>query len=205
MGVMEERFRALAACDPVLPAAYRRAHYIQSTTSAYISTDYVPQRYDEFAVDFMLVGTPSSMQCLLSAGTGSYQLIFLEYGSSGSSYYCRYFSSGNAATFDAGTSKGNRYQMTISSGGVFALNGQTITKASDGTLDGNNTNLWIFRRRNDTYPFIGKLYGFTVTNKGTKTLELIPCVRVSDSVAGVYDTVSRTFYSSANSDSFIAG
>ena len=39
---------------------------------------------------------------------------------------------------------------------------------------------------------------------GTMMRNLVPCVRVSDNVAGMYDKVSRSFFTSATSDAFVA-
>lgn len=55
-------------------------------------------------------------------------------------------------------------------------------------------------------PMIGKIYEFSVKDGNDDyVLNYVPSMRKSDSVYGMYDTVSDTFYTSANSYSFIGG
>ncbi len=188
-----------------VPSAYRIVKYIQSTQSAYIATEYIPTVGDAFEVDFS-ADSISDYNALYSAGTGDRQATVLN-GKHGTDryYYCKHFASGDAAAITTTGTLGTRYKMSVSASGVFTFDGQTATTTPEGELDGTATNLWVFRRRNDTQQFTGKLYGFRITNGTTTKLNLVPCVRKTDNVAGAYDTVTRTFYTSAGSESFTAG
>lgn len=84
----------------------------------------------------------------------------------------------------------------------------TSTKSSitDGTLSASNTGtgrqhnkpIYLFGLKhvyNNSieYPASGRIYYAKVTSNGTLILDLIPCVRNSDSKAGFYDAVHDTF------------
>ena len=60
--------------------------------------------------------------------------------------------------------------------------------------------------RSDLSPMIGKVYEFSIADSnGDYVLNYEPCMRKSDNVYGMYDTVSDTFYTSAISTGFIGG
>lgn len=203
MGIIQRKKALLMDYNPLLPPGYKRVEYIRAITDAYIDTGYVPTQYDSFEVEYM-VDVNSGNKCLLSAGTSTYQLIILTYVdlSGYVAYYYRFFSSGSALTFVPRTTTNVWYKMTISEDGVLSVNGNSIQKAYGSELNGDYNSLYIFRRRNGNNPFIGKLKSFKITNKGTMKLNLIPCIHLSDSKAGVYDTVSKIFYSSAGTEEF---
>ena len=205
--VLKDRHRALmAAAGGVLPPAYRRVDYIKSTNNAYIQTDYTPIIGDELSADFMAESN-ANMICLFSAGTGSSQLIALanKQNTSSIKFYCKYFSTGSADSLNADNHINEWKRMTVSSDGTFTCNGISLRVTPTQALDGTATTLRIFMRRDGSNPFIGRLKSFKVTNNGMVKINLIPCIRLSDSVAGAYDTVSKTFYSSASNNAFVAG
>lgn len=198
--LIERKKRIMMATDPDLPPWYQRVEYIKATSSAFIATNYVPTHYDAFEIEYMLDAN-SGNKCLFSAGAGTYQLIMLSYVDGSASkyaFYYRFFSSGNAVNFHLNAAPGTWYKMTISADGVASSNGESITKAYEHELDGDNTTLYIFRRRNSSSQFVGKLKSFKIINNGTLKLNLIPCIQLSNGHAGVYDTVSKTFYGSGS-------
>lgn len=55
-------------------------------------------------------------------------------------------------------------------------------------------------------PMIGKIYEFSLTDgNGDYVFNFEPCKRKADNVYGMYETVSETFYTSANAYGFIGG
>lgn len=55
----------------------------------------------------------------------------------------------------------------------------------------------------------GKIYGLKLWSEGALVRDFIPCYRISDNIAGLYDTVNNVFYPNANTGStaqpFISG
>ena len=48
-----------------------------------------------------------------------------------------------------------------------------------------------------------RLYSFTAKANGTFIMKMIPCVRKSDNKPGMYDTVSKTFFTNAGTGEFV--
>ena len=96
--------------------------------------------------------------------------------------------------------KGVKHDITA----TVTSSGASIT---DGTLSASDTftprvhnvaNLYLFGIKKATanevnYPFTGRIYYVKVTEGGVDKLELIPCVRLSDGMAGFWDTVNESF------------
>ena len=88
---------------------------------------------------------------------------------------------------------------------TFTVNGQTVSFVpAAGTL--HIPNIFLFRLNDNGSLFsnvkavVGvKLYSFKVIENGTAVADLVPCLRESDSVAGLYDTVRETFYPNSGS------
>ena len=207
MDMMEIR-RKILSNPPLVAPGYMKVEYIQSTNWQRIETNYIPTKDDEFECTYQFDKLTGRMQCLFSAGKGTYQLIALANtgNSLGAYYYAKYFASGGAKYLYSYNSEGVWYTMRVASSGVFSDNGVTVTSPYEHELDGNDTTLFVFRRRDLNDNFIGKLKSFIITNSDTLKMNLVPCVRIADNVAGVYDTVSKIFYSCPESSyPFIAG
>lgn len=196
-----------------LPSAYQEVEYIDSGNGGpYIVTDYTPVQYDEILADIWQNVRPSSentFYCPFSAGSGTYQLIFL-YGHSATSgkenLYFKYFSTGAAQDVQKYTYSNNKQSVDVIGGGNLIIDGQPLIQSSyEDALDGNATTLHVFVRANLSLAFPGKIGRLYILN-GTETkLHLVPCYRKSDSVVGMYDMVSGTFYTNSGSGSFTAG
>ena len=70
----------------------------------------------------------------------------------------------------------------------------------------NNTTLKLFKRGDLSASGIPlRMYSFVLSMSNTKVLDLIPCYRKSDGEIGMYDTVSKTFYTNAGTGTFTKG
>lgn len=200
-GISSDEFRA----------NYTQKKCIVNTNDSYILTNYVPHIGDTMAVQFEYSSTDPNYQALYSAGTGTYQLYALSstdaaVADSGRGFYVRYFAS-SAVNLKNNIEANTQYKYQLNAnGGSNCYVGQTTvtaTSSPQSELDGNAP-LNVFRMANGTYPFKGKLYYFMVINNKVAKLILLPCTRNSDGKVGVYDLVSKTFYSSASNNEFTA-
>ena len=185
----------------LIPPGYEQISYITSDGNQSLRTTYVPVLGDEFHIRFQ-----SLNGVLMSAGTGTYSILLIGgFASNGynSGWYCKFFSS---ATYyvTPNCSPTTWYDIDIDSTGILTTNNQTFTCSTQAELDGTAKTLWIAERKNGTTRYIGNIAEFTITNNGQYKMNLIPCRRLSDQKVGMYDTVSKTFLTSALSD-FIAG
>ena len=88
---------------------------------------------------------------------------------------------------------------------TFTVNGQKVSFVqAAGT--GRIPAIFLFRLNNNDSLYSGvkavvgvKLYSFKVIENGTAVADLVPCLRESDSVAGLYDTVREAFYPNSGS------
>ena len=180
-----------------LPSAYEKIPYVTADGNQVIRSGYVPVRYDEFHIRFNGVnGT------LLSAGAGTYPLLLL----SGFSNTGWYYKNMNSDTIDvtAQYAANTWYDVDIDSDGTLYTNGKSYACAYQAELDGTATDMYLFERRNWTSRYTGSVSEFWIKNNGEYKMYLIPCIRKSDQKVGMYDTVSKTFFTSARND-FIAG
>lgn len=180
-----------------LPSAYEKIPYITADGNQVIRSGYIPVRYDEFHIRFNGVsGT------LLSAGTGTYPLVLIS-GFSNTGWYYKNMNS-DTVSVTAQYAANTWYDVDIDSDGTLRTNGESYACAYQAELDGTATDMYLFERRNWTSRYTGSVSEFWIKNNGEYKMYLIPCIRKSDQKVGMYDTVSKTFYTSARND-FIAG
>lgn len=200
VSMMELRHLIMIGSTPKsseLPPAYERIPYVTTDGNQVIRSDYVPVRYDEFHIRFNGVnGT------LLSAGTGTYPLLLLS-GFSNTGWYYKNMNS-TTVNVTAQYAANTWYDVDIDSDGTLRTNGKSYACAYQAELDGTATNMYLFERRNWSSRYTGSVSEFWIKNNGEYKMYLIPCIRKSDQKVGMYDTVSKTFLTSARND-FIAG
>lgn len=192
-----------------LPVEYQEVEYIESTGTQYIDTGFVPEIGDTFDIDYKYTILPivGKYQALMSAGTNNYQLILLGANdiNLGKGFFYKYFATGSAAWFCTNPSVNEWYNITINSNGKATSNGQTSTSKPVKELDGTNTSLYLFIRRNGIWPFYGAIRKFQILRNGALALDLIPAKRNSDNVLGMYDTVNGQFYTNQGTGTFLYG
>lgn len=202
-GLMDIRRRIIMDGMPEhlrLPSAYEKIPYVSADGNQVIRTEYYPVNGDEYHIRFSpITGTTGT---LLSAGSGTYQLILIV-GLSGTGWYYRYMSSGTI-TVRSEYTLDEWYDIDIDGDGTLHTNGVTVACPYEAPLDGTATNLYLFERRNWSQRYTGSVSEFWIKNNGVYKMYLIPCRRKSDQKVGMYDTVSKTFFTSARND-FIAG
>ena len=49
------------------------------------------------------------------------------------------------------------------------------------------------------------MQSFKVTRDNVEILNFVPCYRKSDGIVGMYDTVSKTFFTNTGTDAFTKG
>lgn len=191
--------------EGILPSEYQQVEWIAASGTQYLNIPYTPVQNDEFDIAAMVTSW-SGYEALVSCGSGTYQFIILLNGSV--SFY-KYFARGDAARLtNIPANVKVRYTNKGHIGQLVASRFDTDTEISNcyssyqQAIDGANNSLYILKRANNTSPFRGRLYSFTITNGDTEKLNLVPCVRKADSVAGVFDTVSKTFYTNAGTGTF---
>lgn len=182
-----------------LPAGYTRLQYIESTGTQWIDTGIKLASTDVIFTEFK--NTTSS----------SYGGLYGVYKSGQSSaFYANqtyYAYDGNNTKIDTTISvDANWHKLTHDFvQGIFQLD-NTIKNFTPFTFT-NTVNNHLFERYSSSYGynFTGAVKIYRISRNGNLVRDLIPAKRNSDNVVGMWDTVSKTFFTNAGTGSFIAG
>ena len=192
-----------------LPPEYQEVEYIENTGTQYIITDLLfPKDLENPKIEwgFMQIAVPSGDNMVFG------------YWSNGSIYYEVY----NSTTLSYASIGKNHYDRISNSNltkdmfiaGVMTketmyLNGYSYVKNAEDTIDQSVRTMAIFAWNSSS--------GRTYTNKGariyylrffdgnTKMADYVPCYRKSDGEIGMYDTVTKTFYTNSGTGTFLKG
>ena len=219
--------------NSLVPSQYQLVEYIQSSGTQYINTGYYWQHENiEIFYDGTVI-TNSSAQSLFgneeytaSSGTNR-NFSGIPHGSNGS--YAIYLGSGTVG--NVSVTLGTRFTLGIKtttsknvsvykndekiidrtySGTVMTKNGAYLSSTTSNTVG----NVFIFANHNSSRGSSNggtqiisamRLYSFKMYDNGVLVRNFVPCYRVSDNVAGLYDTVGNTFYTNAGSGTFTVG
>lgn len=189
-----------------LPGAYEKVDYIQSSGTQYINTNFIPS--PDTRVRMVCRTTSITAQNRFFGCNGTSSSLFYNVYSNGSTKYAFAYqdNSGNwvSTNVAADSSKIHTFDldgyhkiMALDDGVTYkgSLTSYTATKKAPYALflfansnsDGSVTNQTKMR-----------LYECQIWDKGIAIRNFIPCIRISDSVVGLYDTVTRTFFENAN-------
>lgn len=180
-----------------LPSIYEKLPYVTANGNQSLRTSYYPVLGDE--VHFRFKGVDGT---ILSAGNGTYQMVFIG-GFANTGWYCRYFTS-TTYNIRADYSADTWYDVDVDASGTLITNGKTYSLSPVSELDGTATDMWIAERRSAMQRYNGSIAELWIKNNGKYKMYLIPCRRKSDQKVGMYDTISKTFFVSSRND-FIAG
>lgn len=193
-----------------LPSEYQEVEYIRNDTNGYIDTDYIPQGDETFFVDFEIISLPSSGEWLKLFGCRKGTSVTSRYncwlGANESGTLYPRFGTVNASD-TISLSTGNHEISVDTSNCVINVDGVAHTFTGS-TISGITDPTYF----NNVYG-AGTLYmggvtdyrSFVISRNGAPVLDFVPCYRISDNAVGMYDMVSRTFFTNYGSGTFTAG
>lgn len=186
-----------------LPSEYTELEYIESTGTQYIDTGINYQSTDTFELDFMVTDLSSSKHVVTNnrvdqtdaffqiAQTSTLLLADINNDGSGTDI-------GRVSTNQI-TSLNNRIKVYIPDGKTVYMN-NTLIGTAPNPLNTNSNTLRLFGSYISAESNI-RIYSLKVGNKAY----FIPAKRKSDSVLGMYDLASGTFFINSGSGTFTAG
>ena len=189
-----------------LPNTYQELEYIESTGTQYIDTGYTPAAEKTRVVtkvDFL--GTFDNK--VFSAGTYTQDLYQLQRLNADIHNKIRvyYYSTSEAGDYDTSAS------FVTANNPVYIDFDKNVVKINDNavvtftaTSYTASTPLKILYDPNGNINNIN-LYYFKIYDNGIIVRDLVPAMRKSDRVVGMYDLVTKTFYTNSGTGSFIAG
>jgi len=203
-----QRRRELMTLGGGLPGEYRRVEYLESTGTQYFYTDVNIQ--DGLTVES--VQTFTKTDCYLFGGASTTDNL-------------RSCFNGNYVGRIQGAYPTNYYNVNI--GLVYGTPYTVKTTHSDGLITVYLNNVKVHEKQfSNTVPdtgrkslcfgaigasgtplsnylYKGKVYSLNVSKNNSVLANFIPCIRKSDNKPGMYDTVSKTFYTNAGTGEFI--
>lgn len=192
-----------------LPSAYQEVEYLTATGSQYIETGLYLSSEDIIICDVALTSnTQQGLYCARTSTSTTDQLA-LFYITTSSCF--RFDHSINRQTSSSVT-VGSRYKLSQKSC-INYINGEFVSYSAPTQFDCIHP-LYIGASVvfNNDVPTVSnkakaKYYDFEVRNyDGSEIkMKLKMCKRVSDSVGGMYDFISKTFLTSSGTEDFVAG
>ena len=184
-----------------LPAEYQQVEYIQSNGNQYIDTGVSGNAIGEYEIKLNALGSQAhSWEQYFAGNRDTSSLVGKLYCSSYKVMYQGYPSSSD---IEFGSYSNTIEAKVLRSTGIVS-NG--VYKSAYGGAPWGALTFYIFNSHSE--PTLGasmRLYYLKMYSDGELVRDYIPCYRKSDSVIGLYDLVSRTFFINQGTGSFTKG
>ena len=194
-----------------VPSAYRKVTYIESSGTQYINTGHAFS--DDFAFEISFEGFEPNSSTLFGGRTNAIRTLVL-YRLSGSANFSVNIASYSGVTtpfqfegLDVGrhlfkmavkANKGSVWVDDVQAYNNRSFNGSYITGVSQ-TLFADNYGDRVVENCSS------KVYSLKMWQGSTLVRFLVPCYRISDSEAGMYDLVTDTFLTNSGTGTFVVG
>lgn len=199
--------------DYGLPEGYMPVEYIESTGTQHIDTDVTPDNNTRVVMDFAIVGETTGQSFMFGARPNS--SVKNAFGlcinpKDGEQQFRADFCGETTSQKYLGKAVPGRYQVDFGKGTVtLTKDGTTYGSWDSGnptiTLSGLTLNLFGLEvEAGTTVKSSMKLYSCEIYDGTTLLRDFVPCVD-DTGVAGLYDTVTKTFYKNAGSGTFKTG
>ena len=193
-----------------LPNEYQQVEYIESDGTQYINTGLEGKNGYTFETKIKYTDFPNSYSYVAGFGTSSSNRI----------YFIRGQKSGltDGWTFDGDSHNLPSvsivadteyvYKSIMESGNQKLYRNNILLDSATRSDTNSYGNVWLFATDYNHSPngaSACKMYYAKFTFNGELVRNFIPCYRKSDNVAGMYDTITKSFYSSLGSNAFTKG
>lgn len=192
---MQRRRELMAMQTDGLPSAYQKVEYIENSGTQYINSNHVPTIAPRIEAKLMITN---------SADTDRFGFALNQFPSfivdaAAFDWYNRWGAT-SFTRITMGVSLLNR-EITCTFGQNTNINNEKTGTFSDTDWSSNTQQIQVFAGRNISRGM--RLYYCKIYDGNALVRNLIPCVRKSDSKPGMYDTVSKTFYTNTGTGEFI--
>ena len=190
---------------------YQRVEYLESNGTQYIATGIVPTNALGYSLDFMAlspIGT-SNYGCVMGGRVGSLQkdLQVTSYSSNPAVTLGTMRCGNSSDELNAGIIQGTR--QTVSLRNRVATNAAGVQKELTSIDWSGAKEIYLFGLNNNgQFAQSGngcRIYDLMFYNDDALYRHFIPVKRISDGVAGMYETETATFFTNSGSGSFITG
>lgn len=188
-----------------LPSGYTELEYIESTGTQYIDTGYTPNGNTKVVSEVMLLNWATYWEAIF--GSQQLQFAVLRYNNTATLCSDLFGTEDTTNTISIQTNQ----KMTVSLDAVNkTLSVDSTTKTVGYSTTMPTRSMWLFAKITaqgtmDIQGSYQRHYRDTIYSSGELVRDFTPARRNSDSVLGMYDLVTNTFYTNAGSGTFIAG
>lgn len=189
----------------LLPAEYQEVEYIESSGTQYIDTSVIPTVNTRVVLDIDVLSYP-----------GDYLAIFGErHTTQTTNLFSFWVSSATTFRTDFGSSTGNT-TITASVIGRYVIDKNKNVTTVQGITATNPTStiqttysIYLLSNNyggtaDDRRP-IAKIYSCQIYDSDILVRDFVPCYRISDNAAGLYDLANSVFYANVGSGTFTVG
>ena len=195
-----------------VPAGYIEAEYVENSTLAYINTGFKPNQDTRIVAEMQVVTSTSYNPHFGCGSWDTYNDIRMGYETGiGGTLHVKYGTNNGWTVYSnvTGDYSAHTYDWNKNE---FYRDGTFIGSVTYGNFQ-STYSLGIFYviqngSPSSTYICYGRAYSFKIYDDGTLVRDLVPCIRKSDNIVGMYDVVNNTFYYPPNyssSNYLIAG
>lgn len=182
-----------------LPLEFQEVEYIESTGEQYIDSEVIASTT---IITEVKCQSFESNKCIVGVGTTA-SVRYQVYAGSSGYYYARLDGTesdlGNVPFTELATIKLDPVAKKAT------INGTEYDIPYTGTVQ--ERSLWLFGRNQTTTPSnylsTTKMWYCKMWDGGNLVRDFVPCYRKSDKKTGMYDLVSETFFTDANSGDFV--
>ena len=180
----------------ILPAEYQQVEYLQGNGSAYINTGYYPNTNTEIELRCKYTNTNSDNP-MFAVDAGAYSYQGCTCSTASSSNVVMVFENTFTTQFEYQVDKVVDVSINKS---AFSFDGATIpiTKTISYASQHPLFILGWDRNGNKILSGTGCVYHLVIAESGTTLKDLYPCYRKSDNKPGMFDLVTRQFFTNAN-------
>lgn len=211
-----KRYGVRVGYDRLLPAGYTQLEYVEATGTQYIDTGITASYSIGVVADFQFTVLRSGQNLfqVYSGNASSWMItvlmmtnysVVVDEMSFYSTYCPTYGTKIDAANL-------NRHSLSFNKNNDYAVSFDGIAKSIEPpqrTMSNITATMCLFAKKIEggginEYAKM-KLYSCSMYDSGMLVRNFIPAKRDSDSKIGLYDTVSKTFFTDANGGNFIGG
>lgn len=188
-----------------LPSGYQEVEYIQTTGTQYINTGYAPNQNSKMWLDYQITELQSAMFAGARKTSPSPARYFtINSGFKSTKMYAAFGTSGN---IDLDKITTNRVQTQIGSDGIYYNNVLKYTPSITTFQLSENVLLFAVMQNSSDITLYSKvkIYACKIWENDVLVRDFIPCYRISDNVAGMYDKANNAFYTNDGTGTFIKG
>ena len=182
----------------ILPSEYEGIEYLESTGYQYIDLDVIGRSITNF--DLKLATTdenPSVIRRILGGYTSSNRFELAIHNERG-----MFFNYYNSSIYSDFVPTLNEPIIVKKKANKISYN-DTESSLSTATFSSEKSSYLFASNRSATSKFIGRIYYCKVWQNGDLVRNMVPCIRKSDNVAGMYDFVSKELFVNKGSSDFI--